>query len=156
MEFDRARRDLVAALQAGVSEPAADRFRLARLVLLECAAEASGITAPLGLGLPELIRRAAAAGASPKRRDFAVLLVHALAVPGLVFGSRTRNTELERDICRLTETAIASVLLRAGYPFRAGTYEKMRFLARLHTSIDDHLRPFEPTFPPWLNGLDRK
>jgi hypothetical protein len=61
--------------------------------------------------------------------------------------------QFDRDLCAFMESALLNPLRRAGYPFAASTYDRLRFLERLHTSIEEHLRPLEPTFPPWLSGL---
>lgn len=156
MDFEQARRELDAALASGPAETVADRQRAARLVLMTRGAEALQIEASPTLGLPGLVGIAASAPATPDRRAFALLLVHALGVVGLVRQNAPRHGALDHDICRLAETAIASVLLRAGYPFNAATYDRIRFLEGLHATLDEHLRPFEPTFPPWLHGLDRR
>ena len=97
-------------------------------------------------GLPSVvsvIRLATEAPARPTRRSCAVLLVHALAVPGLVPAASAR------DLCALVEGALRDVLLRCGYPFGGSIGEKMRVLQRLHATIGELMQPLEPTFPNW-------
>jgi hypothetical protein len=89
---------------------------------------------------------------SPPRRDFALLLIHALREPAAV-RAKANAAQFDRDLCAFMETALLNPLRRAGYPFSASTYDKLRFLERLHRSIEEHMRPLEPTFPPWLSGL---
>jgi hypothetical protein len=103
--------------------------------------------AALGLGarqpsIAEVIRLAAGAPRSA-RRDCAVLVVHALAVPGVV------PPASGADVCTLAETALRGALLRCGYPFGGPVEERMRVLRRLHANIAELLQPLEPTFPNW-------
>jgi hypothetical protein len=90
--------------------------------------------------------------ATADRRAFAVLLVHALAVEGLV-ASRSHRGQLDRDLCAFVENALPTVLRRYGYPSGTETYERRRSLERLHTMIDELLQRLEPTFPPGMQGL---
>ena len=76
-----------------------------------------------------------------------MLVVHALAVPGLV------PAVAANDVCTLVERALRDVLLRCGYPFGGSVEEKLRVLERLHVRIDDLMQPLEPTFPSWIQGL---
>ena len=155
MGLDQARRELLQAIASAGSEAGADgRYRAARLVLVLRGAEALGVAAQQGMTLPDIVRNAATAPPSPDRRSFAILLVHALGVPGLVRPNASRRSTLDRDICGFAETAIASVLVRSGYPFSGAIYDRVSFLERLHATIDEHLHPFEPTFPPWLRGVE--
>ncbi len=91
------------------------------------------------------------APAGPARRVFAVLLVDALAVPGLL-SVRSSQARLDRNIRALLERALPDVLLRARYPFGGDVDAKRRALIALHASIDEHLRPLEPSIPTWLSG----
>ncbi len=137
--LDEARRDLARAL----NDPPA-----ARRVLIDHGADACGAADRGMLSLHDVIRLAARAPATPARRDFAILLVHALAVDGLV-SVRSNARQFDRDLCDFMESALPTVLRRFGYPFGGETYERRRSLERLHNSIDELLRPLEPTFPNW-------
>src|SRR6476661_7414852 len=70
-----------------------------------------GIEPPGRPSLTDAVRLAADASAGPARRDCAVLLVHALAVPRLV------PADSAEVVCALMEGALRDVLLRCGYPF---------------------------------------
>jgi len=151
-DLARARSDLAHALEAGSTAALeADRVRTARQVLVASGAAALNIDPACAPGLADLVERVARAAASPARRVFAVLLVDALAAPGLL-SVRSSQARLERDIRALVESALPDVLLRAGYPSAGDIDAKRRFLARLHASIDEHLRPLEPSIPTWLSG----
>jgi hypothetical protein len=89
------------------------------------------------------IRLAAQAPRRPAQRDCAVLIVHALAVPGLI------PREAFAEVCKLIEIALPNVLLRCGYPFAGSTADKVAVLERLHRDIDELMQPLEPTFPNW-------
>jgi hypothetical protein len=93
--------------------------------------------------LDTVIRAAAAAPQTPVRRTFAVLVLHALAVRGLV------PTGSASDVCALVESALLPVLLRSEYPFGGTAYEKRQVLERLHAKVDALLEPLQPTFPDW-------
>ena len=101
-------------------------------------------------GLPEQIRRVASAPASAARRIFAVLVLDALAVPGLLHAERSR-ARLERDVCALLEAALPHALARAQYPFGGDIDARRRHLAVLAASIDEYLQPLEPSIPTWLS-----
>ena len=73
------------------------------------------------------------------------------AVPGLL-SVRSSQARLDRAIRALLESALPDVLLRAGYPFGGDLDARREALARLHASIDEHLRPPEPSIPTWLSG----
>src|SRR5215469_1532210 len=79
--------------------------------------------------LAAVLASAAAAHQTPQRQSFAVLIVHALGVNGLL------PAQSAADICRLIETSLPKVLIRAGYPFSGSTPEKLQSLARLHLTI---------------------
>jgi hypothetical protein len=125
--------------------------RAARQVLIAAGIEALGLDAATRPALADLIRAAATAPRTEARRAFAVLLVQALGVEGLVAGAKSGG--LDRDICAFAESALPGVLRRAGYPFGAETYERRRALDRLHARLDELLEPWEPTFPPGVQGL---
>ena len=100
------------------------------------------ISSPLPSGAPSTVAR----------RAFAVLIVHALGVDGLV-ASKSSRGQFDRDLSAFIESALPTILQRSGYPFGNETYEKRRSLERLHTIIDELLKPLEPTFPPNVQGL---
>ena len=102
--------------------------------------------------LAEVLRAAVDAPPSEAGRTFAVLLVHALAIPELL---PTRG-QGAKDIQTFLERALLNPLRRAGYPFGGTAYDKRQALARLHATIDEHLRPPEPSIPLWLHGLRRE
>jgi hypothetical protein len=89
------------------------------------------------------IRLAMEASERSKRRACAVLLVHALTVPGLIPAASSG------DLCALMEGALRDVLLRCLYPFGGAIEEKMHVLQRLHAAIGELMQPLEPTFPNW-------
>jgi hypothetical protein len=144
MDLEAALGDLAAALGApnwGRSRGA--RWQEGRRVLVHRCAEAMAIE-PSGVpSVAALIRLAAGCPARPARRACAVLVVHALAAPGLVPSGSAA------DVCALAEGGLRDVLLRCGYPFGGLPGDKMRVLERLHTSIAELVQPLEPTFPNW-------
>lgn len=152
MDPTQARQDLARALDAASAAPhVADRLRAARELLLGYGAAALGIDAAAVSGLVDILERAALAPVRPARRGFAMLIVDALAVPGLL-SARSSQARLDRAIRTFLESALPDVLLRSGYPFAGDVDAKLRSLAALHTSIDEHLRPLEPSIPTWLSG----
>jgi hypothetical protein len=119
------------------------RLRSARRILISRGIEALTSVLPPNPTLDTVIRAAAMAPQTPARRTFAVLIVHALAVRGLVpAGSAS-------DVCALVESALLHVLLRSAYPFGGTAYEKRQVLDRLHTKLEELLEPLQPTFPNW-------
>jgi hypothetical protein len=159
MDLTQARLDLARALEAAAAVPhEADRFRPARQLLMRSGAATLGIeAAALGIEaaatpeLAEIVEHVARAPASPARRVFAVLLVDALAVPGLL-SARSSQARLDRAVRALVENALPDVLLRAGYPFAGDVDARRRSLSRLQATIEDHLQPLEPSNPTWLSG----
>jgi hypothetical protein len=152
MDHEAARADLTRALNAAPS--GALRARAGLQVLIARGAEAVGIdahgtTAEPALPLDAIVSAATAAPRSDARRAFAVLLVHALGIPGLL--------PPRGETARVVQVFLESVLLnpprRAGYPFDGSPYDKRQALLALHATIDDHLRPLESTMPSWLHGL---
>ena len=152
MDLDQARRDLAGILGPDSNAPPdPDRLKAAREWLNARGGDALQIKPSTPPDLVDLIRQAASAPATPSRRTFAVLVVQALAVPGLLSG-RTSQARTQRDVCRLVEIALPHVLLRAGYPFGADLDVRQRHLVMLAASIDEHLRPLEPSIPTWLSS----
>lgn len=153
MDHDQAMRDLKRALHAMGAETAAPgHLHAARQLLLDRGRAALAIDPAINPPLARIIEIAVTARPNPDRRSFAVMLVHALGVDGVV---RTRSTRanLDRAICSFVESALQNPLHRSGYPLSAETSDKIRFLIGLGGSIDQHLTPLEPTFPTWLSGL---
>jgi hypothetical protein len=143
MDFDAARAELDAAAQSE------RRLRLAREVLIEYGIEAFRIPPHPGVSLDEVLRIAAGTPPDDGRRAFAVLLVHAVGIDGFL----PARGETERHIRSFLEQALLNPLRRAGYPFDGTTYEKRQALVALHATIDEHLRPLEPSIPRWLHGV---
>jgi hypothetical protein len=143
VDLDKARADRASASGAGTD------LNAARAVLIDFGTEAFGLPRSGARSLTEIIRIAAKAPPSRTRRAFAVLLVHALGVEGLL-PIRGDAADASRSFI---ERALLNGLRRAGYPFDGSTYDKRRFLAALHATIDEHLRPLEPTMPRWLQGI---
>lgn len=141
---EAALRDLATALAAPDRERSRDaRIRAARLVLVRHCVALLGIEPPDQLSIAAMIKLAAESPVRPARRSCAVLMVHALAMPGLLppgsFGT----------VCALVEGALHDVLLRCGYPFGGSIEQKMHVLERLHATIGELMQPLEPTFPNW-------
>jgi hypothetical protein len=144
MNLPAALRDLSNTMTGAdqVSTPEA-RLRLARRILISRGLEALKIELSPYPTLETVIRAAAIAPQTPARRTFAVLIIHALAVRGLV------PTGGACDVCTFVESALLHALLRSEYPFGGTAYEKRQVLDRLHTTIDELLEPLQPTFPNW-------
>ena len=98
------------------------------------------------LTLGAIVRRGTSMPGSPARRAFALLIVYAMAIEGLV-AVPSQQARLDRDLCGFLEFALPDILRRAGYPFEAELYQRRRFLQRLHTSLDDLTAPWTPHFP---------
>jgi hypothetical protein len=148
MTLEQARRDFAALLAA---RDVPDWMKAAGRFLGVRGAEALRIDPAAAPALPELIRRATSAPASPAQRNFAVLVLDALAVPGLLLAGSS-PTRLERDVCALLEQALPHALARSGYPFGGDLDARRRHLTALAPAIDDYLRPLEPSIPTWLSG----
>jgi hypothetical protein len=148
MDQEQARRELDDVLLAP-DLSAERRARAVQRILAEQGTAAFGIVAA---SLHQIIRHAAQAPQSSERRAFAVLLVRALRINNAV-RPRISAAQFDRDLCTFIERALLNPLRRAAYPFTASTYDKMQFLSGLHATLDEHMKPLEPTFPPWLSGL---
>ncbi len=148
MNLEATLHDLASALEAGGTTRRRDgRLRPARQIVAGRCAETLRIETPGQPSIGEVVRAAADTPEGPARRDCAILLVHALAVPGLV------PSEAAGEVCSLMESALLRVLLRCGYPFGGSVEEKMHVLERLHARIGELLEPMEPTFPRSIQGL---
>ncbi len=137
------RQVLTAALGHGPPDaPPKTRFRAARAMLRDRAARATGASAALSLA--DILRLAETHPITPELRGLAVLLVHALAVPGLVdTGFPSIQSFLER--------VLQHALRRAGYDFDASSDRKRLVLERLHETLDEHMRPLELSIPRWIH-----
>jgi len=149
LTLEQARQRFAELLAPSADPP--DRLQQARQWLTARGTEAVPNETAAAPRLPELIRHAAAAPASPARRIFAVLVLDALAVPGLLLAGSSR-TRLERDVCTLMEQALPHVLARSGYPFGDDLDTRHRHLVARASAIDESLRPLEPSIPTWLSG----
>src|SRR4051812_17755180 len=116
MDLQDARRDLAQALSGRAGRTVKRRIRAARQSLVLRGEEALGYDRPSGNTIHDIIQLAASAPSSLARRTFAVLLIDALAVDGLV-ESKAPRSQLHHDICAFMETALPDVLRRCGYPF---------------------------------------
>ncbi len=141
MDVDRFLRDLSDALAAG--NGARNRLRNGRKVVIEACLTALDAERTGQQSLAAVIQLVAVSPKRAAQRDCTVLLLHALAVPGLV------SAETHRDVCALAEDTLRPVLLRCGYPFGDSTEAKIGMLERLHTRIAELMEPLQPTFPNW-------
>jgi hypothetical protein len=151
MDLEQALRDLDQAL-ADAQRGHEQRLQAARQVLIDAGSEILGMGASRPLSLAGIVGLMQDVPRGPDRRSFALLLVHALGVAGLV-RPRSGRASFDRDLCAYLENALPSALQRSGYPFDEPTYDRIRFLEGLHAAIDLHVKPLDPTFPPWLSGL---
>jgi len=148
MNLEDALRELGEALATDDGSHGRDALlRDGRLVLIRHCLAALGVRPDNVSSFATVIRMAADAPVGPARRFCAVLVVHALAVRGLVPGSAAG------DVCVLAEKALRDVLVRCGYPFGGSMREKWDVLERLHRTIGELMQPLEPTFPGWLQGM---
>jgi len=149
VDLDAARADLARVSRAAApGGRAGANLSAARAILIDFGSEAFGLAPSAARSLDDLLRVAANAPPSRPRRDFAVLLVQALGVESLL-PHRGAAADAPRSFI---ESALLNALRRAGYPFDGSSYDKRRALAGLHATIDEHLRPLEPSFPRWLQG----
>src|SRR5579872_4761444 len=152
MELEQILHELKQAMDEQARPDETMRLRGARHIFIARGADALGSEPSANTSLHDVIKAAVTASPSASRRAFAVLLVHALAFDGVVAVRSNRN-QFDRDLCGFIENALPTALQRYGYPFGHETYERRRSLERLHTVIDDLLKPLEPTFPPTVQGL---
>jgi hypothetical protein len=150
MDIEAIRAELADALDH--TAPAEHRVRAARNLLIKRGIEAFHVQPRPGIGLDEVLRIASGAPASEARREFAVLLVFAIGIDGML---PTRG-ETERHIRSFLEQALLNPLRRANYPFGGSPYDKRHVLAGLHATIEEHLRPLELTMPSWIHGGVRR
>jgi len=147
MDLDGLRREFADAVAAGAhARGQAARMRPAREAAARRCLDALGLP-PSDQPIDAAIRQASQATDPAARRGCAVVLLHALAVPGLVPSGSIG------DVCLLMEGTLRSALLRSGYPFGGTPGQKLDVLERLHARIDALMEPLEPTFPNWIQGL---
>lgn len=142
MDIKAACEQLAHVLTAGEASRDA-RFRAARQLVVDQCLMALGRELRSGVTVAAAIRMVAETNDRSAQRDCAVLIIHALAVPGLI------PPAASADVCTLAESGLNSVLLRSGYPFAGSLAEKTAVLARLHRTIGELMQPLEPTFPNW-------
>ena len=147
MDTEALRAKLIGALESAA--PGDRRIRAARELLINRGIELFRIAPRPGIALDEIVRTAIVAPPTEARREFAVLLVYALGIEGLL----PARGETERHVRSFLEQALLNPLRRAGYPFGGSPYDKRRALAGLHATIDEHLQPPEPSIPRWLHGV---
>jgi hypothetical protein len=144
MKAEEALRDLADALAAIDQSGSRDaRLRAARQQVVARCVAVLGVERAGQPSIAAVIHDALAKRDRVARRISAVLVVQALAVPGLVPAASAG------DVCALAEDVLRDVLLRCAYPFGAATPEKMAVLQGLHRNIGELLQPLEPTFPNW-------
>lgn len=143
MDVEAALRQLASALpEANATKGRDAALRAARQVLAEQCCFAFG-TEARGASINSMLRVAAGSRNSAAKQDCALLVVHALGIPGLIPATASA------DVCVLIEAALRTVLLRCGYPFSGTAPEKLAVLQRLHRTIGELMQPYEPTFPNW-------
>ena len=116
---------------------------MARQVIVDHCLLVLGEDATRNASIAEALRLAAAAADPAAKRDCALLVIHALGVPGLI------PPAANAEVCALAESGLNSVLLRCDYPFAGSFAEKTAVLERLHRTIGELMQPLEPTFPNW-------
>ncbi len=135
---------LAAVLSAGEGPNGRDhRLRTGRQVIVDHCVVVLGEGARRSASIADVLRVAAASPDQAAKRDCALLIVHALGVPGLIPPAAGAN------ICALAESGLNSVLIRCGYPFAGSVAERTAILQRLHRTIGELVQPLEPTFPNW-------
>jgi hypothetical protein len=149
MDTEAVRAELLRALAAAAPE---QRVRAARDLLIKRGIETLQVPARPGITFDAIVRIAIGSPPTEARREFAVLLVYALGIEGLL---PTRG-EPERHVRSFLEQALLNPLRRAGYPFDGSPYDKRHVLTGLHATIDEHLQPLEASIPRWLHGGGRR
>ena len=109
-------------------------------VIIAAGVEALQIEHSNGLSIGDVLLHAVGAPRTPDRRNFAVLVIEALAVDGLI-PSTSERADVDRSICSLAESAVPEVLSRFKYPFKGQSYEKRSALEGLHASLVELLSP---------------
>lgn len=150
MDLAAARNELDQA--HGPASVSGERRHAVQKILTKHGAAALGMEHAATLSLTGIIEHAQGMASTKARREFALLLVLALRDHTTV-RPKSNTAKFDRNLCNFIESALLNPLRRAAYPFGGSTYDKLRFLESLHATIDEHLQPPEPTFPPWLSGL---
>ena len=141
MDLDAARSALAGEIMTAQAETNLNgRFSGARRVITAAGIEALKIQYSNGLSLGDVLLHAVGAPRTPDRRSFAVLVIDALAVDGLI-PSTSERPDIDRNVCSLAESALREVLDRFKYPFKSQSYEKRRALEGLHASVVVLLSP---------------
>lgn len=144
MNLEDALRDLKASLAAAEQLGSRDaRLRAIRETVVRLCVVVLETERPGQASIATILRLASEAPVRSACRICGVIVVHALAVTGVVPMSAAG------DLCTLAERALRDVLLRCGYPFNGTVDEKLRVLERLHHNIAELMQPLEPTFPNW-------
>jgi hypothetical protein len=146
MDTEAIRAELIGAGDA--TAPTEQRVRDTRELLIKRCIEALQMPTRSGIALDDILRIAIGRPPTEARREYAVMLVYAIGIEGVL----PIRGEAERLIRSFLEQALLNPLRRAGYPFDGTAYDKRQALAGLHATIDEHLRPLEPTMPRWLHG----
>ena len=143
MDLEAALRQLAESLSQGDARGSRNAaLHAARQVVTDQCRLALGVETG-GASINSVIRLATEAEHPATRRSCALLVVHALGVPGLI------PAAAGADICALAESGLRTVLLRCGYPFGGSVADKISVLERLHRTIGELMQPYEPTFPNW-------
>jgi hypothetical protein len=141
MDLETARSALAGEIKAAQADPNSSAgFFGARRVVTAAGIEALQIQYSNGLSLGDVLLHAVSAPRTPDRRSFAVLVIDALAVDGLI-PSTSERADIDRNVCALAEGALPEVLDRFKYPFKSQSYEKRRALEGLHASVVELLSP---------------
>jgi hypothetical protein len=141
MDFEAVRSALAHEIEAAHADTDANgRFSGARRVIITAGIEALQIEYSNGLSIGDVLLRAVGAPRTPDRRNFAVLVIEALAIDGLI-PSTSERADVDRNICSLAESAVPDVLSRFKYPFKGQSYEKRSALEGLHASVVELLSP---------------
>jgi hypothetical protein len=141
MDLEAARSALASEIKAAQADRNFNtRFVGARRVITAAGIEALQIQYSNGLSLGDVLLHAVNAPRTPDRRSFAVLVIDALAINGLI-PSTSERADIDRNVCALAESALPEVLDRFKYPFKGQSYEKRRELEGLRASVVELLSP---------------
>jgi hypothetical protein len=141
MDLQAARSALASEIEAAHADPNLNtRFVGARRVVTAVGIEALQIQYSNGLSLGDVLLHAVSTPRMPNRRSFAVLVIDALAVDGLI-PSTSERPDIDRNICALAESTLPELLDRFKYPFKSQSYEKRRALEGLHARVVELLSP---------------
>ena len=125
MDLEVVRAALAREITANVVDPNLNtRFVGARRIITAAGIEALQIQYPNGLSLGDVLLHAASASRTSARRSFAVLVIDALAVAGLI-PSTSERPDIDRNICALAESAVPEILDRFKYPWLLSDFRVM-------------------------------